>query len=336
VIDGLAQVAALIRGGQRFLVTCHVLPDADAVGSMLGLSEVLRALGKEVVLYNRDPVPDMLDFLAGTRGIASDIPPGMQFDATLVTDTAARSLLPRELPSRAVTGPIVVLDHHVAHDDFGDLVLRDVNACATAVVVVELARELGLDPVPASAAEPLYTALVADTGNFRYPGTTAATLRLGASLLDAGVDPWRVASRVFEHWPRVRLKLLGRILEEIEFEADGRLALSCVSRPLLEELGAVERMVDGLVEYGRMAQGVEVAVMLWEQSTPVDEPHADEPLWRLSLRGSGAVDVSKIAVALGGGGHRSAAGASLRGSLAHARERVVAEALRALQESTRP
>lgn len=328
--DALQRAAAVIRGGQRFLLTCHLSPDADAVGSMLGLCAVLRALGKQVVLFNRDSVPDMLRFLSGVGEIGSAIPEGGRFDATFVMDTAARSLLPRTFPPPGVSGPVVMIDHHLAHDDFGDIVVRDVHACATATVVLELARELGVDPLPAAAAEPLYTALVADTGNFRYPGTSAHTLRLAASLIDAGVDPWRVASHVFENWPRERLGLLGRMIDAIEFEADGRLAVLCVPQQMLAQAGASERMAEGLVEYGRMVQGVEIAIMLWEQAPSADDADRGRPLCRLSLRGSGSIDVSRIAIALGGGGHRSSAGASLRCDLAQARERVVAEALRAL------
>lgn len=327
---GLEQAGNLVRHGQRFLVTCHLLPDADAVGSMLGLAAVLRALGKTVVLYNRDPVPDMLAFLEGARDVVSEIPANIRFDATFIVDTAARSLLPRSLPAREVSGPVVMLDHHAAHDDFGDVVVRDVEASATAIVVIELARALGVDPVPAPAAEPLYAALVADTGNFRYPGTTAETLRLAASLVDAGVDPWRVASRIFENWPKARLKLLGRMIDVIDFEAEGRVAVLCVSREMLDQAGASERMVEGLVEYGRMVEGVEISIMLWEQTPPLDDADPGEALCRLSIRGAGGVDVASIAVTLGGGGHRSAAGASLRCGLAEARRRVVEAALLAL------
>ena len=101
--NGMEQAVQLIRSGQRFLLTCHVMPDADAIGSMLGLAAILRSLGKEIVLYNRDQVPDMLDFLAGADEVRSSLPAGMRFDATFITDTAARSLLPRTFPPPAIT-----------------------------------------------------------------------------------------------------------------------------------------------------------------------------------------------------------------------------------------
>jgi bifunctional oligoribonuclease and PAP phosphatase NrnA len=330
VRSAFEQAVALIRGGQRFLLTCHVLPDPDAVGSMLGLAEVLKSLGKEVVLYNRDPVPDTVAFLPGVDEIRQSIPPGMRFDAMLITDTAARSLLPRTLPPQSITGPRVIIDHHVAHDDFGDVVVRDVDACATALVVLELAKALGVYPVPRTAAEPLYTALVADTGSFRYPGTTAATLRIAAELLDGGVDPWRVSSHVFESWPMERLRLLGFAINAIETEFTGRVAILCVPLTMIERAGASERMVEGMVEYGRMIKGVEISIMLWERKPRSDETDYGQMLSRLSLRSAGPIDVAKIAAALGGGGHRAAAGGTLNCDLRSARELVLAEAGRAL------
>jgi phosphoesterase RecJ-like protein len=274
--------------------------------------------------------------LSGTRQIVRQFDEDARFDATLIVDTAARSLLPRNLPSRVVTGPRVIIDHHVAHDDFGDVVVRDEHACATATVVIDLARALGVDPLPVAAAEPLYTALAADTGNFRYPGTSASTLRLAATLLEAGVDPWRVASQVFENWPMARMRLLGLMIDTLEFASDGKLAILCAPQDMIEKAGASDRMVEGLVEYGRMVKGVEISIMLWEQKPTADESDFGQATSRLSLRSAGSVDVSKIAASLGGGGHRAAAGATLHCKLDQARERVLAEAMRALQVARQP
>jgi len=331
VTPGVEEAVALIRAGRRFLLTCHLQPDADAIGSLLALAEILKALGKEVVLYNRDPVPEMLRFLTGAQQIQREIPEDGRFDAMFITDTAARSLLPHKLPSRAVSGPRVLLDHHVAHDDFGDVVVRDVTAAATANVVIELARALNLDPLPVSAAEPLYTALVADTGNFRYPGTSSETLRLAATLVDSGVDPWRVARQVFENWPLERLRLLGLVIEAIELERSGRIAVLCVPQTILERAGAHERMVEGFVEYGRMIKGVQISIMLWEQKGSADDTDGGQGTSRVSLRGDGHVDVSAIAVTLGGGGHRAAAGATLHCDLPTARARVLDAAIAVLE-----
>lgn len=329
-MNALQEAASIIRNGQSFLLTCHVYPDADAIGSMLGLAAILRSLGKEVYLYNRDPVPDMLAFLPGSDQIQAALPADRRFDATLITDTAARNLLPREMPSAAMAGPTVIIDHHVGHDDFGDVVVRDTNACATAMVVLALATELEVNPVPVDASLPLYTAVVADTGGFRYSGTTPDTLRTAADLMEAGIDPWQVASHVFERWPMSRMRLLGKAINAIETEFAGRVAVLCVTLAMIEQAGANERMVEGMVEYGRMLDGVEISMMLWERRARPDELADSGTVTRLSLRSAGAIDVATVAAAVGGGGHRSAAGATLFCDMRSAREQVLAEVGRAL------
>ncbi len=301
---------ALIERGQRFLVACHRRPDADALGSALGLAEVLRAFGKEVAIFVPDALPLSLRFLA-RDDILREAPEG-PFDASFVMDTASTALLPKGLPGPEVRGPLVVVDHHASHDDVGDLVVRNVNACATGEVVMDLAEALGVRPVPGAAATPLYAALVADTGGFRYPATHAKSLRLGAELLEAGADPWTVAYELFEGWPTARLQLLSAILDTLELHEEGRLALLRVTRAMLADAGADDDMVEGMVNYGRMIRGVEIAVLLWEFPAD-DDPDRIET--KVSLRSAGELDVSRIAVRFGGGGHRSAAGAQSPGSL---------------------
>jgi phosphoesterase RecJ-like protein len=199
---------ARIRAGKRFLVTCHVRPDADALGSALGLAATLDALGKQCVVYSEGGVPPMLSFLEGMERVVDRVPAD-QFDATFVMDAAARELVP-ELPGKDCTGPIVIVDHHAAHDGFGDLAVREIDACATGEVVLRMAHDLGLNPVPRAAAQPIYAAIVADTGGFRYSGTRAETHVLAAELLAQGVDPWKIASNLFERWQPARMSLLAR------------------------------------------------------------------------------------------------------------------------------
>jgi phosphoesterase RecJ-like protein len=312
-----------IRKGKRFLVTCHVRPDADALGSALGLAAVLDALGKECVVYSDGGVPPMLSFLEGMERVVDRVPLGETFDATFVMDAAARELVP-ELPEKNCTGPIVIVDHHAAHDGFGDLAVREIDACATGEVVLRMAHDLGLDPVPRSAAQPIYAAIVADTGGFRYAGTRAETHLLAAELLAQGVDPWKVASNLFERWQPARMSLLGEVLRAMTLEADGTIAFVCVDRAMMVRSRASDDMIEGMVNYGRMLEGVRVAVLLWE---PQGKAGSEV---KVSLRAGEGGDVSHVAVALGGGGHRSAAGASLAMDLATAREKVLAAAVESL------
>ncbi len=312
------RAVALIRAGTRFMVTCHVRPDADALGSALGLAAMIRTLGKEAVVYSEDGVPPNLHFLVGSGEVLGTLP-STRFDATFVMDAAARVLVPR-LPPSELSGPVIVVDHHAAHDGFGDLVVREIDACATGEVVLRMWRDLSSDPVPAAAAQPIYAAIVADTGGFRYPGTNGDTLRMGAGLLDAGVSPWAVASNLFERWARERMALLGEVLRALEVHEGGACVVVCVGRDVFDRTGATDEMLEGMVNYGRMLDGVKVAALLWVPRTAT----AERLEVKVSFRSDGDADVARLAVALGGGGHRTAAGASLSMTMSDAHARVLA------------
>ena len=325
------EVAKLILDGDRFAITCHRRPDGDALGSALGLAAILRQLNKTAVVFHSDPVPLSLQFLLGEETLAPIPGPPDRFDATFVTDTAAEVLLPAPFPPRTVTGPLVILDHHLTAGPVGDLVLRDTEACSTGAVVWSLLPHLGLAAVPADAAMPLYTSVVADTGGFRYPNTDADSLRMGAALLEAGADPWEVAYNLFEGWPAERVGLLTRTLDTMTRHFDGAVAVLRVTRATMAATSATDEMVDGLVDYGRRVRGVEVAVLLWEMPTGPD----GTPVTKVSFRSRGLNDVSAVAKGFGGGGHRVAAAAEVPQDLADLEQRVL-EALSPLFAAVEP
>lgn len=318
---------ALVRAGSRFLVTCHRRPDADALGSALGLTEILRTLGKDAVLCTPDEVPQTLQFLPGLGQIQRSFAAlEGRFDATFVMDTASKSLLPKGLPDRTVTGQLVVVDHHGAFDDFADVVVRDPALSSTGELVLELAQLLGLVPRDLNivAATALYAALVADTGGFRYSSTRPRTMRFAADLLDVGVDPWTVAYNLFEGWAPERVALLREMLATMELREDGRLAVMTVTQAMLKKTSATSEMIEGLITFARQMRGVEVAALLWEQDAATSDL-GREPTTKISLRAPGKMDVSKVAVALGGGGHRAAAATALPVGLDEARAALLRE-----------
>ncbi len=305
------QAAAKIRAGRRFLVAAHAHPDGDALGSMLASMHGLRALGKEVVAYDRDGAPARRQFQPGTERIVHRVPTEVPFDATLVHDCGDMKLLGDGWPPPAVTGPIIVLDHHVSGRPFGDLSLRDPAAAAVGVLVARLLRELGV-AIDKPIAECLWCSLVEDTGWFRYSATDVETLRLAAACVEAGARPWDFALRAEESDPPERLRLLARVLDSLEII--GSTAILTLTRAMCDATGATADQADGFVGYARALAGIEVGVMLFE---------ADEGV-RVSLRSKGGVDVARVAERFGGGGHRAAAGCFIEGSLADARARVLA------------
>lgn len=315
-----ARAIEIIRAGSRFLVTCHVRPDADALGSALGLAAILRAAGKEALVYSQDGVPGTVTFLEGAASVHATPPPGT-FDATFVMDSAAVELVPR-LPEKDRSGPIVIVDHHAAADGFGDVIVREIDAVATGEVVLRLMDDLGVGEIPRDAAQPIYAAIVADTGGFRYAGTNPTTHRLAAKLLERGVEPWSVAAHLFERWAPARMSLLGEVLRAMQVDLGGKLAIVSIDRAMMERTGAIDEMIEGMVNYGRMLEGVEIAALVWAP--------AGSRAVKVSLRSQGRADVARVAVALGGGGHRSAAGATIDADVATALERVRAEAKKAI------
>lgn len=301
-----------ILGSRAILCSCHQRPDADALGSTLAIARALRSLRRDATVYIPDALNPSIAFLAHDGEITRSLPEAARFDLLVICDTAARSLLPPGLPDDV---PMIVLDHHAIHDEFGEIILRDIDSASTgelALGLIDRLYERVFRTPPAlmyEVAEPLYAAIVGDTGGFRYAGTRPATLRAGARLLEAGVDPSKIAEQLFERWPLARFRLLAAMLERMELLFDGRVALFEVSRALLENVGADEDMLDGLINYGRKLDGVQIAVLLSEL------PDGEGAGIKVGIRSRGNADSAALAARFGGGGHRYAAGARTPGPL---------------------
>jgi phosphoesterase RecJ-like protein len=297
----IERVVELVRGGKRFLCAAHASPDGDALGSMLATSMGLRALGKEVVMYCHDPAPARLGFLPHAKEITTT-PPVAPFDATFVHDCGDARLLGDKFPGKAVTGPMIVLDHHASARDFGDVVVRDPSASAVGVIVARLLRALGVE-VDKPIAEALWCSLVSDTGWFRYSSTDLETMELARACVQAGAVPWEFARRSEEEQPVARLRLLQKVLETLVLvgEPPRRAAILSLTEEMLHASGAQPEMAEGFVNYARGLKDIEVGALLTAARTNV----------RVSLRSKGGVDVGAIAARFGGGGHRAAAGCTL-------------------------
>jgi phosphoesterase RecJ-like protein len=315
-----ARVVGVIRRGQSFLVTTHRSPDTDGIGSAAGLAEALRILGKDVVLYSADPIPRTYDFMPETARFVRELPRDARFDATLVTDCAEISRLGPHVPPPERRGTLVFLDHHLTRGDRPDLDFNDDTSPAVGEMVLRLVKSLGV-PLTLSMAESLYASLLSDTGSFRYANTSPVAMRCAAELLEGGVDPWKVASSLFESQPLERVRLLARVLSTIDVSADGRCATLVASQKMLGETGATAAMVDGLVNYARSVSGVEVAVLFFELA---DGTH------KVSFRSRGSVNVAAIAEIFGGGGHFHAAGCTVSGDYDAVRQGIYAAVREAL------
>ncbi|MBI5529115.1 MAG: bifunctional oligoribonuclease/PAP phosphatase NrnA [Deltaproteobacteria bacterium] len=315
----IAAAARELRSTGKALVTCHVSPDGDAIGSGLALALALRARSAEVVFYSEDPVPYNYAFLPGASTVVRKVPAGARFDHTFILDLSDASRLGRGFPREGL-GTVVNVDHHATGPGIGGLQVRDEHAAATGELVCRLFKAARV-PISPEIATNLYCAILTDTGSFRYSNSTPGAFAAAGRMVACGAEPWRIASEVYESEPAARYHLLGRALSTLHVSCGGRFASLYVTSEMYRATGASKEMTDQFVNFARALKGVEVAAFLRE---------LPDGRFKASLRSRGGIDVSAVGVRFGGGGHRNAAGAELPGPLDHARatiERVVAEVL---------
>ncbi len=318
----LGPVIATIRGGQHFLVTSHVDPEGDALGSQLALASILAELGKDVVVVNHDLPPERYTFMPGVERIVQPaVVANRHFDTAFVLDCAAIERI-GSVRERLDGVRLVNIDHHRSNTLFGHVNHVEPETCASGMIVYRLNEELGLG-LDQSKATNIYVGIITDTGNFRYSNTTPEVLRVGSRLIETGIDSARIASLLFATKPIGALRLLGVALTVLTPELGGRVGLIVLDRETVARTGAQQADFEGIVNYAKHLAGTDVGVLMREVEG------ADV---KVSFRAEGAVDVDHVARRFGGGGHRNAAGARLPGPLAEARSRVLAalaEALRA-------
>jgi phosphoesterase RecJ-like protein len=306
----------LIKKHQRFLITTHIRPDADGLGSMLGLAEVLEKIGKQVQMVIASTWPPRYDFLDPDKRIQRFKLPGESFrqtDAVIVLDTGTWNQLGDfGTFMKSLDVPKLVIDHHISFDDLSATRLADTSSEATARLVYEAIQALR-QPVPERAANNLFVGLAMDTGWFRHPNTTPATFALADKLVQAGARPTPLYEHLFEENTLPRLKLTGLVLDRLQTAEHGRLAFSEIRKADYAATGAVPQDTEDLVNYTRSLAGVDVGLFFMEQ------PAGGV---KVSFRAR-TVDVAKVAEQFGGGGHRLASGAILQTSLDEAKNRVL-------------
>ena len=318
------RLVSLIRAHRQFLLTTHIRPDGDAVGSTLGMAAVLEQLGKQVQIVAAFELPPSLRFLDPAHKIrrldkdvrADELGP---FEVLMILDTSAWAQL-GEMAAivRSTRARKVVLDHHVSSDDLGAESFRQTGAEATGRLVFEAAQRLGV-PITEEIAGPLFAALATDTGWFRFASTSGDTYRLAGRLADAGAVPHRLFKDLYERDSLGRLRLIGRALARAEAELGGRLIHTWLSRDDFAEAAALPSDSEDIVNTMLTVEGTEAAVIFIEQ------PQGG---FKISFRSRCGLDCSRVAEQFGGGGHLAAAGAYLADPLPIAQSRVL-DAVRA-------
>jgi phosphoesterase RecJ-like protein len=295
-----ARIAGEIRTRQRFVLSSHVRPDGDAIGSQLAMAFALWQLGKKVRLVNRDPAPAPLMVFPGVSRIevADRIDdPG---DAVIVMECGD---LTRTGVDGFERGFVINIDHHIGNSNFGALNWFDGTAAACGEMVFELIAELGV-PLTPDIATHIYIAILTDTGSFHYSSISPRTFDICRQCVEAGIDPPAIARAIFDSNHLGRLKLFGAVLSKMELDASGRVATVYVDQKLAQECGGTYEDTEGIVNLPLTVKEIE-AVVFFKEAGPDD--------WRVSMRSKGDVDVNAIATEFGGGGHKNASGCSATG-----------------------
>ena len=305
----LKAVVAALREHDRFLVVTHENPDGDALGSLLATTIVLRRLGKDVVMYlaGAGALPREYAFMP-LDGLLRELPADMEERTLVAVDCAKADRMGPDSTPIDRAQRVINIDHHHDNSRFGDVNLIVADASSTGEVLRDVFRALDVELTP-EIAEPLYIALVTDTGRFQYTNTTPKSLRLAAELVEAGADIHAVFQQVYESVEFAKLKLLARALERARVLEGGLIVVSYLVRTDFAEVGAAEPYSEGIIDYLRAVEGAELAAL-------IREPPRDDAERRVSLRASiDELDVSAIARTFGGGGHRQAAGFSSEASI---------------------
>jgi phosphoesterase RecJ-like protein len=312
-------LVTLIDAHQRFLLTTHVRPDGDALGSEVGLAGLLEQRGKDVRVVNASPLPPRYEFLSPRPRFFerfAEVRPESLADreVLIILDLSSWSQLGEMAEFvRGFVGPKVVIDHHLSEDDLGALILKDVTAESTGTLVLRAIRALGASPSP-TMANGLLTAIAMDTGWFRHSNVRPDTMRDAAELAEAGAPIHELYRSLFERNTAARMRLVGRVLSGLTLALDGRVAHASVTRDDLAKTGAIPSDTEDVIDQLAAINGVEVAMLLIEQLRGGV---------KVSLRSRSDIDVAELAGRFGGGGHRAAAGVLMPDPLSDSRERVL-------------
>ncbi len=323
---GLNEICRKLKQYDNFLITAHTSPEGDALGAQLGFYNLVKKLGKRGVILSDDRLPYGYDFLPGVRQIRrfNRASKNIKFDCLVALDCADLKRAGRV--SQLVSGslPVLNIDHHISNRNFGSVNWVDAQASSCSEMIYKLYKRLQLK-IDKDTALALYTGIMTDTGSFRYSNTSSATFAAASDLLKFGINTAAVYRCTYENIPAQDVKVLLKLLSLIRFFSRGRIAAFQID---LKSPGVKKASIDlaeQLLSFGRSIKGVEVVVLF------KNNPGAASSV-RVNFRSQGKVDVNKIAQAFGGGGHKTAAGATLSLGFSAASRKVIAKLCQALNK----
>jgi len=305
----LKKVIACVKRNKSFLITAHTNLEGDALGSELAFYRLVKRLGKEAVVINDDSVPYGYEFMPDAQGIKKFRPNmrNMEFECFTVLDCSNMKRCGNVSKLISADKTILNIDHHIDNGRFGDVNWVDSRASSCSELIYKLYKQLRV-PLDKDTATLLYVGILTDTGSFRYTNTTWFTHAMVSELLRYGIDVARVYKSVNENIPFSDMQLLSSILPRLQRDASGRIAWFKIKRTLLKHNRIYFDLSEHLLGFARSVKGVEVALLFKENLKVNNEI-------RVNFRSQGGVDVNRIAAFFGGGGHKTASGATIRGSI---------------------
>lgn len=316
------EIQQLIQNGKKFILTTHVNADGDGIGSEIALFTYLRELGKDVHIFNHSATPENIEFLDRRGDIQLfDLQKHGEIvreaDAVFILDISDWERL-RDLGKllRQLSVTKICIDHHPLEGRFGEVDVILTTASSTGEIMYELLTKLGAR-LQGKIVEALYTAILTDTGGFRFSNTNPRAHQICADLIARGVKPHQLYQEIYEKQPANKMRLLGKILSNLNFSPDGRLVWFAVTQEMLKTTGTQPRDTEGFADFPRSIDGVELCLMFLE---------TENGKAKISFRSKGKIIINGLANRYGGGGHPYASGALVDGNFQEVMKRVVSEA----------
>ncbi len=321
----LDRAISVIEKSQSFLLTCHVSPDADALGSIIAMGLALEELGKKVEWYNQDEPSASLQFLPGVDRFTTKLDVNKRYDVVITGDSGELSRIGKTFQDFKNYKHLINVDHHLTNTQFGDINVIDANAPSTGSIMLELIKKLGAKITP-EIATAVYVTIVTDTGSFQYRNTTQEAFQVSEELIEKGANPAQVAEELYFSFPAEKLLLLQRVLNTLEFSEDRKYASIVLKHQDLKEINVDRDVAEDFIDHPRSVKSVKVAAYFKE---------IGENKYKLSLRSKGQVNVSAVCSYFGGGGHFSASGCVLNGSLEEVKKQVYEQSAKAIIQAER-
>ena len=347
-------IKTAIKKFNKFLVSAHINPEGDSIGSQIAMASLLKRLGKGVVILNEGPVPHILQFMKGTEDVMKEMPASfdtfdgaktppfkagkqaplsinpeqppvfksgcverVDFEAAIILDCPDLTRVGNVVEHIAKGKSIINIDHHVSNENFGKYNWVDIERSSVGEMVFELFKEFKLKPDYDDAVA-IYVAMMTDTGSFKYSNTTSMTHRVTAELIEAGVRPYEIYGRIYETNSIQNTRLLGEALQTLKVSDDGKIAWLWVTKEMLKKTKASLEGTEGIINFARSIESSEIAILFRETGT--------ENRVKVSFRSKGNIDVNKLAASFSGGGHATASGCTVFGKLEEVEKKVLIKA----------